>query len=291
MIKKLNIFLVIVFAAMFALKALKDFQAERAAKTAAEQAAAAAKPTAKEALPELHVYYTPWEYFCAEDPISNRNGMLLDTVRAIFPNAKFFMLRGDTEVFARKLSEDPNAVVVGFGAHADLEEFRHSDLPMAWSKIILLTLRTNPWRYTGPESLDDVKIAVASDYMDFQVLKERYERFGPDSPLIRVLPGDTDSLMARLAEMVESGEVDGFVESGDSGNYGIATDMRSIMLLQRFRKSDPIGYSDMLFFVSSKDAELADRILSIYDAGMRRIEASGERRRIFEYYGMVPKPL
>ena len=288
MIKKLNILLAVVFAAMFALKAFRDFKAERAASAAAEQAASA-KTLKQDTSPVLNVYYTQWEYFCSEDPISNRNGLLLDTVRAIFPNARFFILRGDTEQFARKLREEPNAVVVGFGAHVAFKEFRHSDLPMAWSKIILFTLRTNPWRYTGPDSLDGVKIVVASDYMDFDVLKDRYERFGPDSPLLRVLPSDTDSSMAKLAAMVESGEADGFVESGDSGRYGIAADMRSMRLLQNFRKSDPIGKSDMLFFVSSKDAAFADRVLEMYDAGMRRIEASGERRRIFEYYGMTPE--
>ena len=289
MIKKINIFLAIVFAAMFALKGLKDFKANQAARATAKPPV---QKTAKaEALPPVHVYYTHWEYFCAEDPISNRNGLLLDTIRAIFPNAKYTLLHGDTEMFAQKLREDPNAVVVGFGAHDALREFRHSTLPMAWSKIILMTLRTNPWRYTGEASLDNLRIVVASDYMDFKVLKDRKARVGPDSPLLRVLPGDTDALLSELAAIVESGDADAFVESGDSGNHGIAADMRSIRLLQRFRKSDPIGYSDMLFYVSSLDEAYANRVIEAYDAGMRRIEASGERRRIFEYYGMIPASL
>ena len=53
-----------------------------------------------------------------------------------------------------------------------------------------------------------------------------------------------------------------------------------------FRKSKNIAYSDYLFFVSSKNPEFARRLIDDYEAGMRRIEASGQLRRIREYYGM-----
>ena len=62
-------------------------------------------------------------------------------------------------------------------------------------------------------------------------------------------------------------------------------------VLQRFRKSAVVGKGDTLLYVTSADKDYAKRVLDAFEAGIRRIDASGERRRIFDYYGMVPPPI
>lgn len=288
MIKKINIFLAIVFAALFGLKGLKEIKTARERDAAASAAAPVRAERAGSALAP-NVYYEHWAYFAAEDPISNRNGILLDTLRAIFPNARFQMLQGGAEDFARKLREDPHALVAGFGKHPAFEGCRAAATPMAYGKVILMTLRSNPWRYEGEESLDHVRIVTDPVYLDYAVLRERHEKLGDDSPLFRVAaPGTTQM---ELAAMVENGEADAFVAGGDSGNKGVAVDTMSMKLLQRFRKSAEIGRDNALLYVSSVDKEFEKGVLDAYEAGMRRIEDSGERKRIFEYYGMVPAQL
>ena len=287
MIKKLNIVLAVVFVLLCGLKGLKEIKvarerdaAEAPAPVRVEQPGAAFAP---------NVYYEHWSYFAAEDPISNRNGILLDTIRALFPKARFKMLPGGAEDFARKLREEPNAIVVGFGDHPAFAGCRAAATPMAWGKIILMTLRSNPWRYEGEESLDRVRIVTDPVYLDYAVLRERHKKLGDDSPLLRVAPPGTTQM--EMAAMVEAGEADAFVAGGDSGNKGVAVDTMSMRLLQRFRKSDEIGRGDALLYVSALDPEFEKGVLDAYEKGMRRIEASGERRRIFEYYGMVAAPL
>ena len=191
--------------------------------------------------------------------------------------------------FAKKLREDPHAVVAGFGAHPAFDGCRAAATPMAYGKIILMTLRSNSWRYDGEKSLDKIRIVTDPVYLDYAVLRERHARLGDDSPLFRVVPPGTSQM--ELAAMVEAGEADAFVAGGDSGNKGVAVDTMSMRLLQRFRKSAEIGRGDALLYVSTLDANFAQDVLDAYEKGMRRIEASGERRRIFEYYGMVPAPL
>ena len=290
MIKKLNVVLVAVFVAMLALKGLNGLKKARARADADRTPAASTAVREAPSIPPPHVYYVHWMYFASEDPISNRNGILLDTVRAVFPGSTFTLLRGGPEQFVQKLREDPHAVVVGYGHHPALEGCRAAQTPLGYGKFILMTLRSNPWRYTGPDSLDKLRIVMLSECLDYKELRERHERLGPDSPLLRVFP-ETLSPM-ELAAMVEAGKADAFVAGGDHGNAsGIALEATSVRILQHFRKSPEIGRGDVLLYVSSLDKDYSDRVIEAYETGIRRIDASGERRRIFDYYGMVPPPI
>lgn len=289
MIKKLNIVLAILFAAMLGLKGLKEIKASRERDAAAATAAAPAGAERAETTLAPNVYHVRWAYFAAEDPMSNRNGVLLDTIRAIFPNATFKVVKGEVEDIARKLREDPHGVVVGFGPHPEFAGFRSAPTPMAYSKVILMTLRSNPWRYEGKKSLDKLRILVDSDFLDYPVIRERFDKLGGDSPKFRVVPLDMSAL--EQAALVEAGEADAFVASGDAGVNGVAVDTMSMRILQHFRKSDEIGRGDALLYVSTLDEKFAQDVLDAYEAGMRRIESSGERARIFDYYGMEAPPL
>jgi hypothetical protein len=62
--------------------------------------------------------------------------------------------------------------------------------------------------------------------------------------------------------------------------------LTSLRFLQRFRKSKVIANDGTMLYVSGKDADFAKRVIDAFEAGIRRIEKSGERRRIFEYYGV-----
>lgn len=64
-----------------------------------------------------------------------------------------------------------------------------------------------------------------------------------------------------------------------------ADDLASVRHMHGFRKSKRVAYSGYLLFVSGKNPDYAKRIIDDYEAGMRRIEASGRLRRIREYYG------
>ena len=44
-------------------------------------------------------------------------------------------------------------------------------------------------------------------------------------------------------------------------------------------------------YVSSADPAFADAVIDAYEKGMRRIAASGELDRIFEYYDMTHDPI
>ena len=291
MIKKINILLVVAFAAMLALKGVKTLKSN----SAAGRQATAADSDGKQAVSQLSpcVCYGYWAGYSVENPISNRNGVLLDIVRAIFPNAVFRNVHGAVKDFAKILRENPKAVVVGFGEHPDLKGVRRAQTPLMKCPLVLMTQRTNPWRYKGPESLDSLRIIANEAFLDYKVIRELRERFGGDEKHLRIVPSFCTKV--ELAEMVEKGEGDAFVMAGRKNAKSeddVSTDgFTSLHILKAFRQSDVIGNDGTFLYVSGLDDALAGRIIDEYEAGIKRIDANGERRRIFEYYGMEYEPI
>ncbi len=282
MIKKINIFLAICFVVMFAAKGLKQMKKARDSRPRAP-AAAEAKSEAASLAPK--VYYSYWSTYSVEDPISNRNGILLDIMRAIFPRATFHRLRADVSGFAKVLREDPKAVVVGFGAHPDFTTCLAAPTPLAYTGFVFMTLRRNPWRYSGPESLKGMRVVSREALLDYSQLRALREKKNTNGePCLRVVP--TETSMASLVEMVEKGEADALVTTGVKDSGGIMTGSIPAHLMQTFRMSDEVGFDASLLYVSSVDADYAKQVVDEYEKGLVRIEGSGERRRIFEYYGM-----
>lgn len=291
MIKKINIALAVAFAVLLALKGVKSLMPERG-----KAAASAAKTEVRKGgdAPAVNVYYSNWTYFAQEDRISNRNGVCLDTLKAIFPNAVFKNLHmAKMAEYVSILANDPAAVLCTFGDHPDLKGFPMAPTPIAYSKIVLYTLRSNPWRYTGPESLEKLKIATTRDFLDFAFIRDLYERLGEDSARLKVYP--TSTTEAELENAVESGEADAFVATGVKMHNALSADAAqqrsSTSRLKRFRFSSEIASDHVYLHTSSVDPEMSKRIIDAYEAGMKRIEANGERRRLFAYYDFIPEPV
>lgn len=289
MIKKINVALAIAFAVLLTVKGLKQLKDAATAQSATRQNVAAAQQADVSSLAP-HVYYGYWAGYTLENPISNRNGILLDIVRAVFPKATFSHVHGNVEVFAKIMQEDPNAVVVGFGNHPDLKQFQSAPTPLMHCPLVLMTLRTNPWRYKGAASLDELRIVADEAFLDYKVIRDLRARVGKDSGRLRLVPSTVTKV--GLAEIVEKGEADAFVMADLMNVEGATLDgLTSLRFLQRFRKSKVIANDGTMLYVSGKDADFAKCVIDAYEAGIRRIEKSGERRRIFEYYGVPYTPV
>ena len=289
MIKKINVALAIAFAVLLTVKGLKQLKDAATARSATRQNVAAAQQADVSSLAP-HVYYGYWAGYTLENPISNRNGILLDIVRAVFPKATFSHVHGNVEAFAKIMQEDPNAVVVGFGNHPELKKYQSAPTPLMHCPLVLMTLRTNPWRYKGAASLDELRIVADEAFLDYKVIRDLRARVGKDSGRLRLVPSTVTKV--GLAEIVEKGEADAFVMADLMNVEGATLDgLTSLRFLQRFRKSKVIANDGTMLYVSGKDADFAKCVIDAYEAGIRRIEKSGERRRIFEYYGVPYTPV
>ena len=266
MIRKINITLAVAFVILFAVKGLKSLSSSDAGARTSDGGESAADGGASSLAP--HIYYFNWANFSVENKLANRNGILLGTMQVIFPKATFVHLRGDVAVFAKALREDPSAVVVGFGHHPALDGVGEvSEIPLAYSRLAVMTHRSNPWRYKGPESLAGLRIVSHEDFCDYPLVK-------------RIIKEQATG---------EAGEADAFFATCD--NAALMPEQISSTILQRFRMSGEIDRGDVLLRVSDRDPDFAKAILSEYADGMRKIDANGVRRRLFDYYGFTPEPL
>ncbi len=287
MIRKINIALAVLFVAMFALKGLKTAMQSGGAPAAREETA---DPSGDVSELAPHVYYEYWVGYTLENPISNRNGVLLDMVRAVFPNATFNLVHGDVSNVVERLRTDSRAVVVGFGDHTALAEFPVAPTPLMNCPLVLMTLRTNPWHYTDFSSLTNLRIVANDaflDYTDIRSLKKLTENGGAN---LRILPDGVTKV--EMAEMVMKGEADAMVIADLHNSEGAPKDgLTSMRFIQSFRKSSVIASEGTLLYVSGLDADFAKKVIDDFERGIRRIDASGELRRICEYYGTQYEPL
>ena len=289
MIKKINVALAIAFAVLLTVKGLKQLKDAATAQSATRQNVAAAQQADVSSLAP-HVYYGYWAGYTLENPISNRNGILLDIVRAVFPKATFSHVHGNVEAFAKIMQEDPNAVVVGFGTHPELKKYQSAPTPLMHCPLVLMTLRTNPWRYKEVASLDELRIVADEAFLDYKVIRDLQERAGQDSKRLRIMPSTVSKVV--MAEMVAKGEADAFVMADLAKVKGAAIDgLASARFIQHFRKSKPIANDGTLVHVSGKNAAFAKSLVEEYEAGLRRIDKNGMRRRIYEYYGLAYEPV
>ena len=289
MIRKLNIFLIVTVALMFAMKGIKEFKASRA-KADSDVKGTVERQESESSDLAPHVYYGYWAGYTVENPISNRNGVLLDIIRAIFPKAEFRHVHGEVKDFMERLQSDPQAVLLGFGEHPLLKDNLTSPMPILSCPMVIMTLRSNPWRYKDFSSLTNLRIVADESFLDYKVLRKLKEIAGNDSDRLRIMSATITK--EELAEMVENGAADAFVMADMDNTEGAMKDsLTSVRILHNFRKSQPIGAEGTRLYVSTLNPEFGRRVVKEYEAGMRRIDSDGQRRRIFEYYGIPYEPL
>lgn len=282
MIKKINIALAVVFAVLFGLKLLLDF-AESAKK--GRRRAVAAAPTVSHEVSALapRIYFMRWEPNFAPNLITKHNGFCYDLIQEIFPNAIFDDSKDTTSVKAVKeiLESDPNAVIADYGDMEELKGFPTATEQVTWTQICVYTPRTSSWQYSGPESLDQLRLGWTQDLNDSPVLRAFAEKWKdtPGKVVVRELLGDAG---AYFWEMIQKGEIDGFV--GTDGYTLNSSEQNDAKALVRYRSSPRIDQVPLRFRCSNIDLELSKRICQAFDDGIHRLYHSGFIKRLAEYY-------
>ena len=276
MVKKINIALLCVFAILFALKTFRDLSSGKG-KTADPDLEA--RVETKDDDLEVQFYCEHEPPFVSVDVITRRDGLFLDQVRAIFPKVKLVFCDETNRVdwSVRALRSNPHAIAFATREDPRFADFRKTESALGCVKYRFITYRTNPWRYTGPDSLAgqkfllDVAICKNGDILRLakEGVVETLDLVAPSCDYERLLgEGRYEGILCPYARM-------GNFRMEDSGSVNS----------EFFRCSPRFTACEIRLAVSSLDPEFAKRFLSEFESGFKRISESGERRRIFEYYG------
>lgn len=280
MIRKLSLILLLALVALVALGLLKKQRARRAAAGARPAAEAVAQST--RAGDALHVHYTLWPPYTAENPVTNRNGYCLDILRRIFPGATFE--RDDREMagFVSLFAEEPACATVNFGRHPDLKGLPQSAEPIAFYDVVVLSPRARPWRHTGPESLEGIRLGYSAGYLESPAVAAHWARHKDNPARARLLPRGTGT--ADWARVALAGEIDAFVATEATGAW--SDDWSNLALRDRFRASAPIDRVPLYLTLSGKDPAFAERVLQEFAEGMARLRREGVLERLRRHYGL-----
>ena len=280
MIRKVCVVLVVCLAAMVGLKVVLTIRCGRAAPRAARAQASQTSESRKSQLP-VTVYYTAWSPYAMENPLTHRNGYILDLARAVFPKARFVRLFGAPDVVASALTNDAHGVSVMFGSFAEMARFPCASTPTFENCVVVLTPRTNDWAYAGADSLKKLRLGFQEDYLVSPEVRD-YAAANPDR--VRVYKGDEKAYYNVAAEVL-AGRLDGFVtsEREEIDKRLLSTTAGQAV---EFKTSKPIGKISLRFIVSDRDPAFAQRAIDAYEKGVREVVASGELRRIRDYYGI-----
>jgi len=277
MIKKINIALAVVFAVLFGFKCLLDMATAAKSRTRpAPSAAQQGAPAASELAP--HIYYVYRQGFYAPNRITNRNGTVMDVMKAVFPRAEFRPLRTGLSVaeIEKILADDPQGAIVEVGWRDASGRFPHSKTPVSMSALSLFLRRDCAWTYAGPESLDKLRIGWTGEMNYSPVLRKFAEKW-KNTPGKAVVSSSFNYPYLVFEQDLTAAKLDAFVYYSASGYY-----MQDTVI--RYRRSMPFDILPLHLCVSDKDPEYAQRLLAEYEAGMERIGANGELMRIAGYY-------
>lgn len=280
MIKKLNVFLFVVIGTMLVLKVALD--AVRSSGTTASSERPPAGPVLNAEF-SPRIIYEPLVTLAVENPLTHRNGYMLDVLSAIFPNARFEELLLNPELARKVLTEDPTAVTVVYGDHPGLRDFPRAETSLATEEVVLYTLRELEWNYTGPESLAKIRIGMTEGYEDCPNLMRYCEASKTNAHPMRVFRPSEKYYFDPTAAVVD-GVVDAIALANT--DYSSSPDELGITggTIVSFNTSPVIDRVPLMFIVSKADPEYSKRLIEAYENGLKEIEASGRLRRIREYY-------
>lgn len=276
MIKKLNVFLFVIVAAMLGVKFVVD-----RLPSGGGTCAPSGRALVLNAGFAPRIVYEEMGLYAMENPMTMRNGCVLDTLKAVFPRGRLDLQKLDVPRACDILKNDPNAVCAAYGNHPQLSAFPHAPTPLAEADIVLYTLRTLEWNYTGPESIANIRLGFTEGYLDCPRLVRLYSESQKTSNPVRLFRSSDRYYHDPLSAVLD-GEVDAVAMIRPS--YSAETIGVTSETLFKFNVSDPVDRIQLLLIVSNADPEYAKRLIEAYENGLKEIEASGRLRRIREYY-------
>lgn len=285
MIKKLNIALVVMVLILFGFKGLKDvLAAKKAARSGQAMAALSVDDHNAQFTPRI--YSAQWHPFVNPDALSNRNGYIVDVLKAIFPRLEVKIVKGGVADYVDILKKDPDALIVNFGDHPAFAEFPKAPTPVCWMCYGLFFSRDLKWRYKGPKSLDSLRIACAESSLDSPVLRAFRDKWKDTPGKFMVVKGQ--KLGNPDFSGIERGEFDAFVGMLKGSHSQQARS--DTYLYTHYSKSGPIDKVNTLIHCSNLNPERTKAFIAAYEKGFKEIAENGKLRRIKEYYGFHDRP-
>jgi polar amino acid transport system substrate-binding protein len=220
-----------------------------------------------------------------DDPASAKPGYVVELLRLIF-EPQGIKIDYKLTPWNRSLAEVENGqadCVIG-ALKTDAPNFVFPLDSAGITKNVFFTNKDKKWKYTGIDSLSEIKLGVIADYSYSDALDAYIKKYKGDAKKITVLTGDT--ALDQGIRMLEKGRVDAIVE-----DESVCASKLGLMKLDpaHFPQVGFDGKAEMIYVAfsphESKKATSAQHAAR-WDDGIKKLRASGELAKLLTKYGL-----
>lgn len=216
---------------------------------------------------------------CADD--GRHPGYAVEITREIF-SAAGFEPSYRTVPWARAVADtrdDRFQILIGVAPDESREALLYPEEPVALNINVFFVRADNSWRYGGLQTLDNMVVGVANDYIFGEPFDSYNRQYARDTSRIHVLVSEdpvTQGLALLRMKRIDSYLDDEVVVRWSSGNGKLPADLRAAGEISRFP----------LYIAFPRKNPQAAHWAQIYDKGIRRLRANGRLKAILERYGV-----
>jgi polar amino acid transport system substrate-binding protein len=165
---------------------------------------------------------------------------------------------------------------------ADAPQLTFPQEPCGKSSIGFYTLASDAWVFSGPDSLTGKTLGVIADYSYSEQLDAYIKQHRADTKKISFTTGD--SALEQSIQMLRRGRIGVFVE-----DLNVFEAKRAKLGLKKedFRLAGQDNESSPIYVAFAPNLPETAKLVADWDAGVKRLRASGELAKILATYGLT----
>lgn len=216
------------------------------------------------------------------DPDSDHPGYVIEMARRIFGDAGMTV---DYKLlsWSRTLVEVRNGHIDASvaGIRADAPDFVYPQETVGILQNGFALRKGGNWRWTGPQSLEGMVLGAIPDYQYFPEIKAYIDAHADDPKRVQMV-AMFDALELNLKKL-SIGRIDVVCDDLATIRYYI----HRLGLADKLEASGPVGPQVDQYVAFTPATPRGRRLAAIWDAGVRKLRASGELKTILDRYTAV----
>ncbi len=229
---------------------------------------------------DLKIYYVPCYPYAMKNRISNHNGCAYDLIQDILPDAQFIEWNGTVADLVRTVKNDPDSVLLTYSQHPELQDMIRTKEAAGTARLGIVAQRKLDWKYTSPESLEEVKLAYPSSAVFLEPVASYHKKV--QKPIL-----DDHNYLFDLYHLEQEHFCKAFVVDLDHFAWAICE--TSATLAEYYRPVYEIaGPAYHLLF--SPRVEQAQNYADYVDKQLKSAKENGSYQQIMQYYFGEKRP-
>lgn len=217
-------------------------------------------------------------YAC--DPKSDRPGFMVEIAREVFKKhghtIDYSLMNWARAIADVRIGKFDALLGCSKG---DAEGFVFPKVPTGIMSSHYFVLESNPWNYSGVDSLKNKSFGVINEYSYGDAIDEQIKK---KNPALKAVAGAEP--LSRMIQMTENKRLDGFVENPVVLEYNLSLLKKDKKL---FKAASPNLANDPDLFISfAPGLPKSKEYARILDEGMNELRKSGKLKAILSRYGL-----